>query len=346
MFKRNASNTEKPAPTPLQIPEIALSIIDHLDPPTILIFRRVSFRINALISQRHFLTTISCHPPEIDGLRENFHLKTLVRIPKAYELAGRANRYCDCYVEAGREGRLGEEFPIMKPGPLYSAFLARCTRAILIIWTLNDIRRHLNPIKPLPILTFIPSGCQQRIGWRLLSRISPSFSAPLTVDYLNDQAISLYLDTLVTQSQSEFQRYSSAFDAARQAYLNSLSREHLIDLVWVQSYLFIGLARNDQGRSGYWSTDVEMAFALQQKPDFVLSLGSRVRCERDLAWKLVRRVAHAKKSEFSIDELGNIVPFFPMDDSLYIEAKKAKEELTIGDWRHVGSIRNDAGTMV
>lgn len=339
-------------PTPLQIPEIALSIVSHLDPPTILSIRLVSVPINTLIlthqksisrsvTQRQFSSIIDCRPPDIDCLQKNFHLRTLIRLPKAYELARRANRHYECYVDAGRNKVKGKEITVIKPTSLYSTFLARCARAILMIWTLNDIRRHLEQSEPLPSYISPPSlpSRREKLG-RLFSRMtnnkSKLNSVSLTPAEVNAQAISLYITILAPRSRSEVQRHLSAFDAARQTYLDSLSRDHYIDLVWVQDFLLKGLANNPPFHRQLRRIDEEMIFALQQSPGFLLSMGSSDQCERSWAWNLAREVVRLRQNEFLIAEWARIIPFPPVEDGLGEEAERAKGELTRGDWRHGG----------
>lgn len=340
------------APTPLQIPEIAISIIGYLDPPTVLSIRLVSIPINTLIlthqrcisrsiAQRQFLTDIDWPPPDLDCLQKNFPLKTLTRFPKAYTLARRANKNLECYAEAGRAripGKRHVEGPVLKVTSLYPTFLGRCARAILIIWTLNDIRQYLDESEPLP--SYVPPSPPSRQGrlGRLLSRMtmfnikSDSASAP-PID-ANAQTLSLYMSTLKPRSKLEFQKYFSALEAARQKYLNALPRNHRIDLVWVQNYLFLGLSR------GYRTKLIaggDIAFALHQGPGFILSLSSDDQCEKVWARTLARNVIGAREFELSFDEWERTLPiFFDEEEGREEEVRRAKAELTRGDWRNRG----------
>lgn len=336
--------------TPLQIPEIALSIISHLDPPAILSIRLVSFPINTLIlayqrsvgrsiAQRQFSTDIDWPAPDIDCLQKNFHLKTLTRLPKAYKFARKTNVKWEYYVEAGVskiKGKRNGVATVLKPNSSYPAFLGRCARAILIIWTLNDIRRHIDPLEPLPsyVCPPPPPSRRQRLG-RLFSRManvsSKPNSASLSPTEANSQSFRLHMNSLAPRSECEVKRYLSTFNAARQTFLNSLPRNHRTDLIWVQDYLFIALARNSRrhGRS-----DVIVAFVLQQSPAFELSLSSDDRCERVWAWNLASGIVHARQSEFSFNEWARTVPFLPGEEEDWCEeAYRAKAELTRGDWR-------------
>ena len=341
-------------PNLLQVPELALCIISHLDPPTIPSMRLVSFAINNLIlthqrsisrciAQRQFSTDIDWPPPDISCLDRNYHLRIICRLPKADTLARRANKNLECHVEGGRtkiKGKWHAEATVIKPASSYPAFLGRCTRAILIIWTLNDIRRHFYQPEPLPryIPPPPPPTRQERVK-RLFSRIkkvpSKLESAPASASRspigTNAQNLSRYISFLAPRSEDEVKEHLSAFDAARQTYLKSLSRNHLIDLVWVQDYLFIGLARNPRSRR---TTQEQLVFLLQQGPDFILSWCSSDQWERGWALDLVQAVVHARQSEFSLDEWGRIIPFVPEEDGLAEEAQRAKGELTRGDWRN------------
>ena len=342
-------------PTPLQIPEIALGIISHLDPPTILSIRLVSFPISTLIlnhqksisrsiAQRDFSTDTDWCLPDTDCLQKNFHLKTLTRLPKAVELARRANKNLECYADAGRvntKGKRRAETTLLKPTSLYPAFLGRCASAFLIIWTLNDISRHVDQSEPLPIYTSKPSPLnhRERFG-RLFSRITdftskPSSASPSPAE-VNAQAISTYINTIVPRSESEVRSRLSKFDSVRKTYINSLSRDHRIDLVWVQQYLFIGLARGTRGQRGHYGASEDVGFALQQGPGLMLSLCSDDQRERDWAWGLAGKVVHARKSDLWIDEWERIIPFPPGEEGWGEEARRAKEALTKGDWRDRG----------
>ena len=333
-------------PTPLQIPEIAISIFAHLDPPTVLSIRLVSFPINTLIlthqrsisrsiAQRQFLTDIDWPPPDLDCLQKNFPLKTLTRLPKAYTLARRANTNFDCYAVAGRVKKpwRRSHVEIIKATPLYPTFLGRCARAILIIWTLNDIRQSLDGSEPLPSYTPpSPPSRHERLG-RLLSRMtmlsfkSDSASAP-PVD-ANARTLSLYMSTLKPKSKPEFQEYFSALEAARQTYLISLPRSHRIDLVWVQNYLFLGLVRLIK--------DGDVTFALHQGSGFMLSFSSDDQCEKVWAQTLARNVVGARGFAFNYDEWERTLPlFFNKEEGLGDEVRRAKAELTRGDWRNRG----------
>ena len=345
------------ATTPLQIPEIALIIIGHLDPPTTLSIRLVSSRINALIlsdqrsisrsiAQRHYSIDIDWPPPDVDGLQQNFHLRTLTRLPKAYKLARRANTQYECHVEtiSFAKKTCGT---VMKPTPSYAAFLARCTRAILTIWTLNDIRQNLAEAGPLPSYVspspspspFHRQGVLGRFFSRMTATSSEPGSASLSPAEANAQNITLYIASLRSKSLLEFYEWPPAFSAARQTYLQSIPRDHLIDLSWVKEYLYHGLPWDTRSRQG--SRYYEKLYALQQSPNFILSLCSDDKCEKAWAWSLVRKV-------FELSQNGPPIDFFrqwethlmPLleDSHLSGEAQMAKAELTRGDWRHGGRI--------
>lgn len=351
------------AASPLQVPEITLSIIGHLDPPTILSIRLVSFLINTLvlthqrsicrsIAQRYYSINIDWPPPDIDNLQENFHLKTLTRLPKAYSLARRANAHCQCFTEASRvtmKAKRHAEVVVMKPTPLYSAFLARCTRAILITWTLNDIKQHLGGPGPLPnYISPSPPRSRRhgRLG-RLFSRMtvitSKLGSESLSPVDANAHNIVLYMTALQQRSRPDIQEYIYALHAARQPYLQSLPRDYRVDLFWVQQYLYIGLPSNTNSRHN--SEYYEKLYTLQQSPNFILSWCSHDECEKAWARSLARKVLNTRQSEYSLDlldEREQIVSSFSGDQrlydwyGLYEEAEKAREELTRGDWRHGG----------
>ena len=347
---------EETNPTPLQIPEIALIIISHLDPTNVLSIRLVSFGINTLvlthqrsinrsIAQRLFSTDIDWHAPEIDHLQKNFYLNTLSRLPKAYTLARRANKNLECYAEAGRAkipGRRNAEGSVLKPTSLYPAFLGRCARTILILWTLNDIRQFFDESEPLPSYVSPPPP-PSRQGWlgRLFSRLTistskPDPASPSPVD-TNAHILSLYVSTLKPRSKVEFSKYSSTLAAARQTYLNSLSRNQCIDLIWVQDYLFLGMPRNTSRHStSRHGTSEDIVFALHQSPGFILSLCSDDERERLWAQMLARAVVRARESELSLDEWERISPFSPGEAGLEEEVRRAKGELTRGDWRDRG----------
>lgn len=339
-------------PKLLQIPEIALSIIINLDPSTLLSIRLVSLPINTLIltyqksisrsiAQRHFSTDIDWCPPDIDCLQKNFHLKTLIRLPKAVELARRANKNLECYADAGPtklKAKRYAEATGLRPTSLYPAFLGRCARAILIIGTVNDIREHLDQSKPLPsyISSPPPPNRRERLR-RLFSRMknvtSKNNSASLSPAEANAQAISTHIDTIVPRSKFEVQSRLSVFDAARETYLNSLSRDHRIDLVWVQEYLFIGLGRGTRGRPSHHGTREELGCAMKQSPGLMLSMCSDDQRVRDWAWNLAGKVVHARQSDVWIDDRERIIPFPPGEEGWGEEARRAKRELTKGDWR-------------
>lgn len=226
---QQSSNMTESTIAPLHIPEIALSIFSYLDPPAILAIRLVSSSINSLIlthqkflsksvAARCFSQTIDWYPPDIDCLPDNFHLKTLTRLPKAFELARRANTNCECHIETAcltRRGRRRKRRICFKPSPSLPAFLARCARAILIIWVLNDIRQHCEPYQPLP--TYIPphptSRGLLRLG-RLFSRLKSFTSKPSSfVADANARSIWLYLNNLAPEPESEVQSCLSTFDA-------------------------------------------------------------------------------------------------------------------------------------
>lgn len=123
-------------------------------------------------------------------------------------------------------------------------------------------------------------------------------------------------------------------EAARQKYLNALPRNHRIDLVWVQNYLFLGLSR------GYRTKLIaggDIAFALHQGPGFILSLSSDDQCEKVWARTLARNVIGAREFELSFDEWERTLPiFFDEEEGREEEVRRAKAELTRGDWRNRG----------
>ena len=277
----------------------------------------------------------------MDCLQKNFHLKTLTRLAKAYKFARKTNVNWECYVEAGVskiKGKRNGVATVLKPNSSYPTFLGRCARAILIIWTLNDIRRHIDPLEPLPsyVCPPPPPSRRQRLGrlFSLMANVSSKpNSASLSPTEANSQSFRLHMNSLAPRSECEVKRYLSTFNAARQTFLNSLPRNHRTDLIWVQDY-FIALARNSRrhGRS-----DVIVAFVLQQTPAFELSLSSDDRCERVWAWNLASGIVHARQSEFSFNEWARTVPFLPGEEEEWCEeAYRAKAELTRGDWRDRG----------
>ena len=362
---QRTSNKKEPRLTALHIPEIVLLILGHLDPPTILLIRLVSSSINTLIlthqrsisisvAQRQFSgINIDCHPPNIDSLQEFFYLKTIARLPKAYELASRSNSQFDCHVETSGETVKGRETIIIRPTLIYPTFLARCARAILTIWVIGDIRRHITRPEPLP--AYIPLLGRREKCVRLFSRMTFGVSEIIygsrivprvpwaTIAYTtsacsseaNRQAISQYIETLAPKSPTEIQSNLAIFDAARTIYLHSLPLDRRLDLVWVQNYLFAGLA-NKRCRM-FRSSDEEVAFALQQSPKFLLSWRSRDQNEWRWALRLILEMTRHEKSEYSIAEWARIIPFPPVENDMIEEADRVKGELTRGDWRHGNS---------
>ena len=339
----------------LHIPEIVLLILSHLDSSTILLIRLVSSSINTLIlthqrsisitlAQRQFSIIITDpHPPNINSLKTNFHLKTIARLPKAYELARRTNSQLECTVDISREAVKGREQSLIRPTISYPTFIARCARAILTIWFIGDIRRHITQPEYLP--AYIPLFRRREKRVRLLSRMTYGLSRiickPPVSSQINRQAISQCIETLATKSTSEIKSQLIIFDSARTTYLDSLSRDCRLDLVWVQDYLFAGLAIT---RRRYNRTSrEELAFALQQSPNFLLSLSSRDPNEWSWASHLVIEMTRLKESEFlthhvkSEDDWARIIPFPPVEKDMVEEAKRVKEELTRGDWRHGNS---------
>ena len=51
---------------------------------------------------------------------------------------------------------------------------------------------------------------------------------------------------------------------------------------------------------------------------------------------LARAVIHAREGEFALDEWERVLPFFPGEAGLEEEVRRAKGELTRGDWRDRG----------
>ena len=221
--------------------------------------------------------------------------------------------------------------------------MARCARAILTIWVIGDIRRHITRPELLP--AYIPLLGRRENGVGLLSRItygvSRIISKPPVSPQTNRQAISQYIETLAPKSTSEIKSQLAIFDSARTTYLESLPLDRRLDLVWVQNYLFAGLAIT---RRRYNSTSrEELAFALQQSPNFLLSLSSKDPNEWSWASRLIIEMTRQKESEFltglvkSEDEWARIIPFPPVGKDMVEEANRVKGELTRGDWRHGNS---------
>ena len=283
--------------TALNIPEIALLVLSHLDPSSILLIRLVFSSFNTLIlthqrsisitvAKRHFSIIVTdFHPPDNDDLQENFHLKTIARPPKAYEMARRANSQC---------GRTAEIVPETvkagRPTTSYTAFIARCARAILTIWVIGNIRQHITRPKPLP--TYIPLLSRREKCVRHLSR--KTTGKPPFVSQTNRRAISQYIETLAPEVPTEIQSPLAIFDAARKTYLESLPLDRRLDLVGVQHYLFVGLAMLGPR---YISTRREQrAFALRKSPNFLLLLSSRDPDEWGWASQLIIEVTCHKVS--------------------------------------------------
>ena len=353
-FQRTLNKKESTL-TALHIPEIVLLILSHLEPSTILLVRLVSSSINTLIlthqrsismtvAQRQFSIIITdWYPPNVDGLQKKFHLKTIARLPKAYELARRANSQLECTVDISREAVKGREYSLSRPTISYPTFIARCARAILTIWVIGDIRRHMTQPEPLPAYIPLFGRREKRVGLltRMTYGVSRVICRPPVSSQINRQAISQCIETLAATSTSEIKSQLTIFDSARTTYLDSLSLDCRLDLVWVQDYLFAGLAIT---RRRYSSTSrEELAFALQQSPNFLLLLSSRDPNERSWASRLVIEMIRHKESEFlthhvkSEDEWARIMPFPPVEKDMAEEAKRVKAELTRGDWRHGNS---------
>ena len=337
-------NKKEPSLTALHISEIVLLILSHLEPSTILSIRLVSSSINTLIltyqrsisitvAQRQFSIIITdFHPPNIDGLQEKFHLKTIARLPKAYELARRTNSQLECTVDISRE--TVREHSTSMPTISYPTFIARCARAILTIWVIGDIRRHITQPEPLPAYIPLFGRREKRVSFlsRMTYGVSRIICKPPVSSQINRQAISQCIETLAATSTSEMESKLTMFDSTRTAYLGSLSHDCRIDLVWVQDYLFAGLAIT---RRRYNSTSrEELAFALQQSPNFLLSLSSRDPNEWSWASRLIIEITRHKQSE---DEWAMIIPIPPVEKDMAEEAKRVKGELTRGDWRHGNS---------
>ena len=336
-------------PSLLGIADIALLIISHLDPSTILSIRLVSRQINALILTHQkslsksvfssfFAEPIAWHPPEIDSLPENFHLKILTRLPKAETLARRANKNFDCHIETRTEE--DQKVPRLKPLSSYPAFIARCTRAIMILWTLNDIRYHIDPSRPLP--TYVspppspPSSCPEMLR-RLLTRLTAALSntastSPAPVD-ANALAISHYTTNLQPRPSPDSQIYRSTLSAKRM-YFQSLPRGHRTDLIWVLEYLRAGLPRSTRRNR---VSDFETFFALHQGPTFLLSWSSSDKEERAWARNLAREVVHTRQNSDDClpSDWDRVIPWRPGEmEDLFEDAWKAKYELAKDDWRH------------
>ena len=354
LYKRQAtssykSDMQEATPTPLQIPEIALIIISHLDPPTILSLRYVSFSINTLILRHqksiskavieHHLPEIDWHPPELDYLSSNYHLKTLTRLPKAYHIAHRANKNCECMKETSlieRKGLKRRKVFIFKRTASYPAFLARCARSILILWTLNDIRRHIDQSEPFPrYIPPPPAPSKWKKVRGLFSRITNITSrvdavSPPPVDP-NVDALSVYVNSLASRSESQVQKNLSEFDPLGRTYLDSIPRSHGIDLLWVQTYLVLGMPMGThQRRAGF----EEKCFVLQQGPSFLLSCCSKDPSERLWALSLTLKVCQKRLHDFWLEEWDLDGIWYFMKGDSYEEAERAKDELTRGDWRH------------
>lgn len=347
---QHTSIKKEPTLTALYIPEIILLILSHLDPPTILLIRLVSSSINTIILTHQRSISISvaqrqsssiiieCHPPNIDSLQENFYLKTIARLPKADELARRTNSQLECTVSETVKGR-----HFSRPTLLYPTFIARCARAILTIWVIGDIRRHISRPEPLP--KYIPLLGRREKCVRLLSRmmhgVSRTICKPQSLSEANRQAISHYIETLVLKPPSEIQSHLAIFDAARTMYLHSLPLDRRLDLVWVQSYLFAGLAIKHRRHN--YSNGEESAFALQQNPNFLLSVRSRDPNERNWASHLIIEMTRHKVSEYmtragtSENEWARVIPIPLLEKDIVEEANRVKGELTRGDWRHGNS---------
>ena len=325
----------KPTLTALNMPEIALLVLSHLDPSTILLIRLVSSSINTLIlthqrsisitvAQRQFSIIVTdFNSPDIGGLQENFHLKTIARLPKAYEMARRANSQC---------GRTAEIVPEIseagKPTTSYPAFIARCARAILTIWVIGDIRRHITRPKLLP--TYIPLLSRREKCARHLSR--KTTGKPPFVSQTNRRAISQYIETLAPDFPTETQSQLAIFDDTRQTYLNSLPLDRRLDLVGVQHYLFLALAM--VGLRYVNTSREQRAFALQQSPNFLLLLSSRDPDEWGWASRLMIEVTCHKVSGYLTREIksekqgARVIPIPLVEKDMIEESKRVKEGLT------------------
>ena len=326
--------------SPLQIPELAIIILAHLDASTILSLRLVSSTLNTLILtyQKSITLSVASHlspipiipldPPAIAHLQSNFHLKTLTRLPKAYELARRANkRNYDCHFEERCLRRRGitkrrTEIIVLKPTASYPLFIARCAGAILTIWILNDIRQYIDQVKPSPV--YIPPPLhRQRKFLGLFPLIKNLTSRPYTGSFTpGDANYQAHIDWV----RDLHPPHRTASTSHTNAYLSTLPRSHRIDLLWVLQHLRTAFP-------GFLS-HFESLFALQQNANIILSWTSLDRRER--AWAQSMSIAcQVTYLEGGFEAWERGWPFGAKDAELQEEAVKAKGILTRGDWRHM-----------
>lgn len=291
------------APTALHIPDVVLHILAHVDTPTLLSLRLVSTSLNSIISTHQYTIckSIIWHDCAIDldlcptAMRDAskyYYLRTSLRARKAQSLASNAIAKREFWFDCQEGNCIG--------GPGFDVLVARCTRGILVIWTLNDIKEQVCPSDRLP--TYVPTSApssvpditlrpQRRPGrlCRLLAGKSKIFSA-LAASETSD------LCTLTTYIEAE--TCLAKVRSAQYQYVRLLDRTTRIDLELAQVDLMVLMPlemwRCSESPTNNYVVLRRRFFALQQGPTFMLSVVSTDAKERDWAWDVVT-TASAKR---------------------------------------------------
>ena len=345
LFKKDPGSRN--GPDALHIPDIILHILAHVDAPTLLSLRLVSASLNSIILThqrtvcksilwRDFATDLDLCPPATRDLPKCYCLRTSLRAQKAQALASDAivknNFWFDC--------QQGES--INDPG--FYVLVARCTRGILIIWTLNDIHWRVWPSHRVP--TYIPvsllssvsdttSRPHRRFGslYRLLKRKIKMFSAfnskreDLTTESGVADPSSL---TLAPRTTIEAETYLGKVKSAQYQYLQMLDRAARIDFELAQENLFSMMPKyfemccfDSLGPNIEHGVLRKNFLALQQIPRLMLSVVSTDEQERSWAYDVVRTASATRISVQEIEDYDSM----PFDFEEQGESKDMRDEI-------------------
>lgn len=305
----------KNGPDALQIPDVVLHILAHVNAPTLLSLRLVSSSLNSIIvtHQRTICKSIICNfGKDIDlcrpAVRESskyYHLRLTVRARKAKALASDAIARKDFF--DGRRMRQSRD-------PWYHYLVAHCMRGILVVWNLSDIQEHVGPFYRLP--TYVPTPPHSSVSSRPHSRsgrlsrfladkirIFSASAAANTPKPENSTRVSkvpdLSIMTLAPRTTIEVENRLGKIRSAQRQYLRTLDRISRVDFELAQQYIMTLMPRCRDVchcSDSIGPTDDPMvlrrrSFALQQVPRFMLSVLSTDLEEKRWAWVIVNTVS-------------------------------------------------------
>ena len=295
----------------------------------------------------------------------NFHLKALLRLPKAHLLAIRAVAKSDYVSLVG----------IPENHSIGNEVRARCARGILIFWALVDIQQSVCPPSsrsslkytpapaPAPVLTVRsknhPRQRRQGIVMRLLRPLSrkstldppsmPSIPAKVasTAQDITTDSKSTTQNALngvpaqTSISASDTKRRLEAIKTAQEPFVVLLSRTARVDLELAQGYLHWLMPFDMSGCFGGPSLEYKErcwwkeSWALRQGPAFILSICSRD--EKERAWALRRMEEEWKARTKDVIEVERTTPIF-----LFRDGEMNKEPGLKPLWSEAWDLREEA----